>query len=547
MKEVTNTSFAGVGSVDYSFPTIDLPPPPAFGFPERFGSWRPNQTHAITTVTDGQSRFYALVCPTGFGKSILYVAAAVLSGKRTVFLTSSKGLQSQLLRDFADLGMVDIRGRSNYRCLVSTDTSCDQGPCVVGMQCQYKENGQCPYYKALFAAARASLVVTNYSYWMSSNEHAGAPLGQFQMLVCDEGHGLPDIVSDHLTITLHKSDDLTKSVLPNPVPTNLDGWREWARSTYPRVNRELDKLSNEVKSTCADRWVRKTFIRTKMLSDNLRRIASMNDDWVVDVGQFDISFSPIWPAPYMEDILWLKVPKVVMTSATICPKTLGLVGLDSTGNDPNVVYREYPHSFPIHSRHIIHVPTVRMNYRMSDTDVRTWLTRIDQIIAPRHHRKGIVHTVSYQRRDLLLTRSRFAESFVTHKRQDAELQVRKFKASNPPSILVSPSMTTGWDFPYDECRWQIIGKLAYPDTRNKIMYARCNDDQDYGAYIAMQQLVQAAGRSTRAADDWSETFVIDDNIGWFMDRYGKAFAPGWFRQAYGKSQTLPQPRKEEGE
>jgi hypothetical protein len=42
------------------------------------------------------------------------------------------------------------------------------------------------------------------------------------------------------------------------------------------------------------------------------------------------------------------------------------------------------------------------------------------------------------------------------------MKVATFKRRKAPAFLVSPSMTTGWDFPYDQCRWQIIAKVPIP-------------------------------------------------------------------------------------
>ena len=129
--------------------------------------------------------------------------------------------------------------------------------------------------------------------------------------------------------------------------------------------------------------------------------------------------------------------------------------------------------------------------------------------------------------------------FITHRRGDVEGQVEMFKRADPPAVLVSPAMATGFDFPGDVCRYQIIGKLAYPDTRNRITKARSKGDVDYGAYIAMQELIQAVGRAVRDKEDWAESFIIDDNVGWFMKRYGRTFSPFWFREAFVKQAMVP--------
>jgi Rad3-related DNA helicase len=47
----------------------------------------------------------------------------------------------------------------------------------------------------------------------------------------------------------------------------------------------------------------------------------------------------------------------------------------------------------------------------------------------------------------------------------------------------------------------------------------------------MVTLVQASGRGCRAPDDRCETFVVDDQVEWFMTKY-RRFAPRWFLDAY---------------
>lgn len=530
-----------------------LPPPTVFGFPDKFSTWRPNQVSAISMITNDQlaHRFIGVVAPTGYGKSIMYVAAAVLAGWRTLFLTSSKGLQSQLLSDFGGMGMVDMRGRGNYRCRLAGDGStCDHGPCVAGVKCDYKENGGCNYQIALSEAAGADLVVTNYAYWMASNEYAGGPLGKFDLLVCDEGHELPNLASDWMTVVIEKSDRGVGMVAPDWSVVSryqLHHWREWARSVMGRVDKEAESMSTHLKSGGGDRWLRRDFVRMRALHRSLLTIATMDDDWVVDAGEREVSFSPIFPAPYMEKVMWRGVPRVLITSATLCPKTMDMIGVGTNmGGDP-LLYREYPHSFPVRNRTLLHIPTVQLNHRNENNPdyMRSWLSRIDQIVGGRLDRKGIIHTTSYKRRDMVMASSHYREYFITHKRLDTESQVEAFKRAPPPRVLISPSMATGWDFPNDQARYQIIGKLSYPDTRNRIVKARCDVDPDYGAYIAMQQLVQAVGRAVRGPEDWAESFIIDDNVVWFMRKYGGkgGFAPQWFREAYGRSEVVPRARE----
>jgi len=522
--------------------TDKLPPPCTLGLPEKFEEWRDNQDSAVIFTLESDKRFVTLVCPTGFGKSLTYTTVAKLRGGRSVFLTSTKGLQSQLVRDFGESGLVDVRGRNAFPCMLEHDgTRCDHGPCIAGFHCRLKDKGECLYHAQVARARGAAQVVTNYAFWMYNNEY-GEGLGDFNLMVCDEAHDTPDQVSSFLTIALKRKDTVVQGKLPrsNLSEMSINDWVIWACSHRESVVRELEYLKEQGKSNGSlSKTQRHKYAELATFLRAITGIARMDNTWVFDVGTEEITFSPVWPARYCETVLFRNIPHVINTSASVCAKTVEMLGIDQDTH----VLKEYPHSFAVENRRVIHVstyPPVRLNFRADDKVLRFWLNRIEQILQRREHLKGIIHTVSYDRRNFVLQHSRFKDNMITHKRSTAEEVVARFKKSEPPATLVSPSMTTGWDFPGSECRYQIIGKLAYPDTRNKIVKARSKDDAEYPAYVAMMQLMQACGRGTRSVDDYCENFIIDDNIGWFMTRFGK-FSTDWFRESFTRTGVVPGP------
>ena len=127
---------------------------------------------------------------------------------------------------------------------------------------------------------------------------------------------------------------------------------------------------------------------------------------------------------------------------------------------------------------------------------------------------------------------------MTHESDTTRLVVERFKETQDPKILVSPSVVTGFDFPYDTCRWQIISKIPFPDGRSEVMKARTKIDPDYGSYLAVQSLVQACGRGMRAPDDNCEVFVIDNHWEWFSSKY-KGLFQNWFLQACKRVTIIP--------
>ena len=517
-----------------------LPPPNQLEMPKQFTSWRDYQAQAVMGILDTTRRVVAQVCPTGFGKSLMYIAACHLEGKRAVVLTSTKGLQSQLIRDFGDM-VTDIRGRNSYRCrAVGDGTTCDYGPCVTGWRCQYKDMGGCDYYDQLRRVQKSRLVITNYAYWMTAKRY-NASLGDepFGVLVCDEAHAAPDMVGSVLTVTLSRRRGPVSEVMPShPESFTTEQWADWAA----RVLEPLEKQLAHAKSSAAtggDKQSRRLVARLKSTISNLELLAEMKpDEWAVDINDYTVSLSPVRPGSYCEWLLFQGIPKVILTSAFLCSKTLDLLGV--RGNMYHMT--EYPHSFPVENRRLLHIPTARMNAKSSAMAHRLWLSRIDQIIKGRLDRKGIIHTVSYRRRDFVLEGSKHKDYMVTNNPNGDPIEevIQAFRRADPPRVLVSPVLSTGFDFPGRDCEYQIIGKIAYPDSRNAITKARTELDKDYPAYIAMQQLVQAVGRGVRSPTDQCETFVIDDNIRWFLRRH-RDFAPDWFLAAYGTSETIPTP------
>jgi Rad3-related DNA helicase len=503
-----------------------LPPPAVLGLPAKFTTWRKNQAEAVHKAVHNDRRVMISICPTGFGKSLMYVAASRLLGGKTIILTSTKGLQSQLMRDFEEIGMVDMRGKNAYRCALSDNTlSCEEGPCTLGFSCAYKRTTGCQYYAALARAQKSNLVVTNYAFWFHSNAYSDG-IGSPNLLVCDEGHDAPEAVASFLTVEFNRRDDDLMQILPSfPDKLTIEEWKRWAVTNYDNMSEEVADLVEQGQEGGAKHF--KRLIRMRRTLQQLKQLAIMDvDNWVCNPTATTIEFAPIQVRDRCQQLLFEKSRHAILTSASICQKTGEMLGLSSE----DCLLDEYPHTFPVENRLVVHVQGARMNAKSSGEDLKEWLKTIDRIIEGRLDRKGIIHTTSYMRRDFVMAHSKYAHLMMSHQRKDVVEMVRKFKNSEPPRVFVSPAVTTGWDFPMDECEYNIIGKVPFPDTRNVITRARSEADLDYAPYIAMQQLVQSCGRGNRSEDDQCENFIIDDNITWFLRQYRK-FAPKWFMES----------------
>src|SRR5437016_4498757 len=122
-----------------------IPSPGELGFPPKFDAWRSDQAEALRWLLQSRKRVKALSAPTGFGKTVVYIAYAILTGRPTCVMTESRGLQDQLMADFSDVGLVDLRGRSNYACQMRHDYTCEEG---YAARCPYKGSVACPSSQA---------------------------------------------------------------------------------------------------------------------------------------------------------------------------------------------------------------------------------------------------------------------------------------------------------------------------------------------------------------------------------------------------------------
>lgn len=475
--------------------------------------------------------------PTGSGKSLLAILASKLAGKRTLILTATKGLQQQIITDFASLGIVNVKGQNNFVCTMNSDVRADEGPCHDGMHCTLKEAG-CPYYEQLNRAKESQIVVTNYAYYLAQTRFSDG-LGRIDLLILDEAHMAFSALESHLQVYFGR-DEIESLGIHFPRTEILwSEWQQWAQQNRQVVSLRAEELREQVSEATRLGPVPSSLSRASRTARNIERkmvaIASATGAWVPQKIWHGWQFTPIWVAPY-GGLLFQEAPKVMLMSAILTNKTADAVGVPA-----NRKFLSMGSSFPVANTPVWHVPTARINYRTDGYGTAVWSARIDQIIQRRMDRKGIIFTVSYKRRDIVLQQSRYASIMMSHGTGDVIEMVRRFRDADPPVVLVSPSVTSGYDFPEDDCRYIIVGKIPYPDTKDPVMVARMAEDKDWSSFMAMETLVQEAGRGTRSIDDKCEVLIIDDSAVWFMKRYAK-FAPGWFMERYrGSLSAVPDP------
>lgn len=529
-----------------------------FNLPPKFASWYAGQYEAVLYAVSSPTRFTIINAPTGVGKSAIYMAVGSILGGRTAICTGTKLLQVQLETDFTPMGLVKIMGQSNYPCLYFEDhvnpgrrlPGCDDGPCHAGVECALRHGG-CRYYDRVRASIRQPSVAFNYRYWMTSNRYAEpGTLGQFDNLILDEAHDAADHLADFVQIRLD-FDDIRKLLeVDYPRIATIDEWVDWAtHDALPRCRARLESAKGaanlhhhgirvvrrlrEMETRLFDLSMAQSWQRTDSPEPS-PWIPGSSTDWIVEESPTHVVFSPVWASAYAERYLFNGIPRIILLSATITERNAVYLGIPKTAYS----FRAFPSPFKKEIRPIIVIPGASVSRNMSAGEERMWINKIDSIVEFEGNVKGIIHAISYPRAKLIKNNSRYSSIMLVHDRRSIREVIEKFKSMPPPAILVSPSVETGYDFPYDQARYQIIAKIPFIDSRGAITQARAKSDRRYLDHVAMVRLIQMAGRGVRSATDFCRCWIIDDNWSrWFFPR-NRRLVPPWFRSAIRRVRSL---------
>jgi len=533
---------------------MSLPLPLDIGIPG-FSSWRPEQETAIERTLDTSKRFMCAVMPVGSGKSLYAVGCAMFAGGRTIALTGTKPLMQQYVGDFEAAGMVQIKGQNSYQCLALAPggilehygedgknfQSCEDGPCHSGVPCELKLGGGCLYYDGVNEAKQKPLVTSNYAMWMAVNKY-GQGLGDFGTLILDEAHSVPERLAEFMTVELTVRDLQTVRARVSHNEQDIAAWAYWAKGQRRILDRQLDNwIPTNREDAKLHRKVRAVFRKVFVLASMEKDDDGEGAGWIVVPFKTDYSqgwkFCPLWAQRYAEPLLYKHTRRVIAMSATMTKKTVSLMGIP----EDQYEWHEVGSSFPVARRPVYWIPTVRLDAR---TEQQPWthmqlINRCDQIIGPRLDRKGIIHCISYGRRNKVLELSQYRDRMISHDRDNLAAMIERFKAAPPGTIFVSPSVATGYDFIGPLAEYQIILKIPFPVTTDPVMKARTEKDKEYPLYLAMQELQQAVGRVMRAPHDQGETFILDDQWAWVQKN--KHLGARWFWEAVRKAEIIPAP------
>ena len=485
--------------------------------------------------------------PTGSGKSLLARAVAGCAatpaevGPEEPIGAYYTTPQVSQLDDVAGDPLLEelniIRGKNNYSCILpgETDTPVNRAPCARerAFDCQVKH--RCPYFSDRAIAANRSIAAMTLAYFMQT---AGSDVfGLRDVVVIDEAHGLGDWAEMYAAIELGpETIPPWEDVRPDTVD-GLDDAVAYADYLTTICSRGLESLRGTAELTPeeVDRRDRLRKLRTDLnwFLEDYRDPESVTT-WVVDQHGGEgspVTIKPVDPERYLQYTVWDRGRKFLLLSATILNKEAfcANVGLDPA----NVALVDVPHTFPVENRPLYDVTRGKMTYDHREETLPEIARLLVRLMAHHSDEKGLVHCHSYaiqEQLEALSAEFGVASRLRSHDREDRDGQLAAWQRGDDPDVFLSVKMEEALDLEGDRCRWQLLCKAPYPNTRDSRVARRLEDGQ-WGWYYrtALRTVIQACGRVVRAPGDYGATYLGDSSLLELFER-ASGEMPDWFQR-----------------
>jgi ATP-dependent DNA helicase DinG len=533
-----------------------------------FAEIRSNQGPALDVASkwlQSPKKFMVGECPTGFGKSPFDIAVGSYAKTMPGFgqfqpgayiLTPQKTLAEQYMKDFAPMGLVELKGRNNYECDKWTQITGEKIDCETGAMLNESSGMDdkcdfCPYRAAKQRYMAAELGTTNFAYHLNETNHSHQ-LADRTMLILDEGHNTEDQILSLTDTEIDKKrcEALGISNLPIFDSGDNNSVIQWLDNILvPAVSKKYNELAKAFKDS-RDEERAKIAKRINSLDRFLQRVNMFrhsNDpgewfvwsDWQVNArtgkatGTGSLFIKPLTARLFADDLLFSKSQKVLITSATILDFQTFLRNLGIA--EDNAVVLSVDSEFPIEHRPIFFdAPVGSMSYKNIDATLPKMAVAVYNLMKRYGKYKGIVHTNSFKVNRYItqyLAGTDMADRVVTHvsgekggreRAQFDHIVTRR----EEPTVLFSPSMTEGLDLKEDLSRFQIICKVPYP-ALDPYVTARKDRDPGWYQWQTALKLVQATGRSVRSKTDKAHTHILDSDFANFIRQNNRKLPKYW--------------------
>lgn len=508
---------------------------------------RPEQDKVLKQIAKNwdNKKYFILQLDVGIGKS--GIAKTICNFTKDSYLvTETKQLQEQYMDDFQHEGNMNlIKGKQNYICADNPRFNCAEGPCSINKKYITKCSNICPYILARNNAVDSQIVLTNYSYLFGAFEFTDV-WKKRETIVFDESHLLENQLVSFAQFYLSPNELDKKFGLFN----NLDNeelkyiLQPFTEENFIEENRKkfdiiydlikekkqyfddlLESLGNDteilesLENTKAEyKYI--TTLESKMRTFKNTFKGSVNEWLIKPSVDGDLVFTPLRMNSLFRELCDNWADKFVFMSATILDIEGYIRELGINRNQCCIITEDS--SFDPKRSPIYYMPCGSMKYSCIDKTLDVVEDVVRKILNSKPTEKGIIHSGNYKIANRL-NESLGSNRFITkgNTKQSNQQLLEKHIKSKKPTVLLSPSMTTGVDLKDDLARWQIVVKMPFGSLTDERIKKKSEIDPDWYACEALKTLVQACGRSTRSDEDYSTTYILDSSFKFFVKKYQK--------------------------
>jgi len=362
------------------------------------------------------------------------------------------------------------------------------------------------------------------------------------VMVADEGHLIESEVVNYSKVRLSIR-EFDRWRLNIPTFLTIHQYADWAGGLTPSLIALEDQYRNELEEVigedpdtldhdsreAAERLTTQTKSLGTVISSlqAIREGANREDAWYIAHDEKATEFTPVWAKQFCRPIYQAAQKKVLIMSATLLPtpKTAERLGLEKDEYE----FIEIPSTFDPMKSPIIRNYVAPLSKKNLEEKLPELIERMDAIIGDHLPDRGIVHTTSRAIERAIKLQSRYTNQMATHEGRERAKVMERFVKGDGPPILLSPSAMTGLDGRGDSVRWQILMKFPFASLGDPLTAARMKEDSESYAYDANATFIQASGRGTRSAEDYSSLYVLDATLESMLHRWPKHF-PKWVKK-----------------
>lgn len=522
----------------------------------------------LTAYLDEGFKTVVLNAPTGVGKSILgAVIAEVLERKKgktglsSFMLMGQNVLAQQYMNTFVDQPNVKsstfvfLKGANNFHCsALSTageDTTAENCAFNVFRQNKMDEQLQqhcnhCEYKRIKGLKNTCRNLITNYSYFFIDRLYlAQADFGMAPrtITIFDEAQTINDLFVDHNAIffsakRLKAYHDEIAEHLPlgntaifrdlKKITSDLEAGKINDRNymSYLKLLYSVYKTASDCAEKLAKGAIRdiKVYNKLTRLKNKYFGLGCKIDDL------FSFGYDNIFEYKKKEQEAHVKAifcgdmfyelinsEYLLFMSATITKEYL----VETLHLDPKLVkFVSLAPTFPKESKKVIFLSPMSLNYKTLQEEkvVETLRKRVESIVVKHSNagESGIVLTPSFDLTRKICDKLVWTTDFEVFEHVAGEklaIVLDAFKRyTKGPAVLVSPSLFEGISLDDDLSRYQVFVKAPYPSLGDKRMKHILDYYPKIYEFITLLKVIQGCGRSTRSAEDYSVTYMLDSNL-----------------------------------